>query len=147
MIVACTVYTHSFRYYTNAGVINMKPSEKKFSSIFQTELLLIRRSAMIFWNIISKINLKKVCACIRVPGPEVIKLFPCSTQLSTKFQLLKKQKYRQMKKCLALSLSDVVFIMLTNVLTLISRIKFCTQLSRAWKTFYNLGAWIKQTSV
>ena len=45
----------------------------------------------------------------------VIKRFLCSTQLSTKFQLLIKQKYRQMKKFLALSLSDVVFIMLINV--------------------------------
>ena len=67
------------------------------------------------------------------PAPEVIKLFTCSTQLSTKFQLLiKKLKYRQMKKCLALSLSDVIFIMLINVkmstivgiLTFMSRINF-----------------------
>ena len=49
------------------------------------------------------------------PCPEAIKLFSCSTQLSRKFQLLIKLKYRQIKKCLALSLSDVVFIMLTNV--------------------------------
>ena len=67
-----------------------------------------------------------------VPGPEVIKLFSCSTQLSSKFQLLIKLKYRQMKKFLALSLPDVVFIMLINVemptivgiLTYMSRINF-----------------------
>ena len=43
----------------------------------------------------------------------------------------------------------VVFIMLINVkmptivgiLTFMSRIKFCAQLSWAWKKFYNLGAW------
>ena len=66
------------------------------------------------------------------PGLEVIKLFSCSTQLSTKFQLLIKIKYRQMKKFLALSLSDSVFIMLINVkmptvvgiLTFMSRINF-----------------------
>ena len=46
------------------------------------------------------------------PGPEVLKLFSCSTQLCKKFQLLIKTK---MKKFLALSLSDVVFIMLINV--------------------------------
>ena len=46
------------------------------------------------------------------PGLEVIKLFSCSTQLSTKFQLLIKTK---IPKFLALSLSDVVFIMLINV--------------------------------
>ena len=65
-------------------------------------------------------------------GLEVIKLFPCSSQLSTKFQLLIKTKYRQIKKCLALSLSDVVFIVLINVkmpaivgiLTFMSRINF-----------------------
>ena len=48
-------------------------------------------------------------------GPEVVKLFSCSTQLSMKFQLLLKLKYQQMKKSLALSLLDVVFIMLINV--------------------------------
>ena len=66
------------------------------------------------------------------PGSKVIKLFSCSTQLSTKFQLLIKLKYRQIKKFLALSLSDVVFIMLINVkmptvvgiLTFMSRINF-----------------------
>ena len=63
---------------------------------------------------------------------EVIKLFPCSTQLSPRFQLLIKQKYRQMKKFLASSLSDGVFIMLTivkmptivGILTFMSRINF-----------------------
>ena len=65
-------------------------------------------------------------------GPEVIKLSPCSTQLSTKFQLLIKLQHRQIKKFLALSLSDVVFIMVINVkmptivgiLTFMSRINF-----------------------
>ena len=44
----------------------------------------------------------------------IIKLFPCSTQLSTKFQQLIKTKILT-KKFLALSPSDVVFIMLINV--------------------------------
>ena len=65
-------------------------------------------------------------------GLEVIKLFSCSTQMSMKFQLLIKLKYRQIKKFLALSLSDVVFIMLINVkiptivgiLTFMSKIDF-----------------------
>ena len=38
-----------------------------------------------------------------------------STRLKTMFQLLIKRKYGQIKKFLALSLSDVVFIMLINV--------------------------------
>ena len=66
------------------------------------------------------------------PGPKVIKLFSCSTQLSTKFQVLIKLKYRRVKKFLALSLSDAVFILLINVkmptivgiLTFMSRINF-----------------------
>ena len=66
------------------------------------------------------------------PGPEVIKLFSCSTQLSMKFQLLIKLKYEQMMEFLAFSLSDVVFILLINVkmptivgvLAFMSRINF-----------------------
>ena len=65
-------------------------------------------------------------------GPEAIKLFPCSTQLSTKFQLLINTKILTNKEFLAFSLSDVVFIMLLNVkmptivgiLTFMSRINF-----------------------
>ena len=50
------------------------------------------------------------------PGPEVIKLFSCSTQLSTKFQLLMKTKILKNKEVSnGLSLLDVVFIMLINV--------------------------------
>ena len=61
--------------------------------------------------------------------PVIIKCFSCSTQLSTKLQLLIKT---ELKKFLALSLSDVLFIMLINVkmpkiygiLTFMSRINF-----------------------
>ena len=67
------------------------------------------------------------------PGPEVIKLFfmlnSSEHEISTAH---KKLKYRQIKKFLPLSLSDVVFIMLINVkmstivgiLTFMSRINF-----------------------
>ena len=66
-----------------------------------------------------------------LPGPEVIKNNSSSTQLSMKFHLLIKTKYRHVKEFLALSLSDV-FIMLINVkmptsvgiLTFVSRINF-----------------------
>ena len=50
-----------------------------------------------------------------VPVSEVIKLFSCSTQLSTKFQLLMITKYLHIEMLLALSLSNVVFIMLIDV--------------------------------
>ena len=51
---------------------------------------------------------------ISITGPKVIKLFSCSTQLSTKFQLLIKTKIptNEAGFFFALSLSDVVFIML-----------------------------------
>ena len=50
----------------------------------------------------------------RISGPKVIKLFSCSTQLSTKFQLLIKTKIPTNVEVFALSLSDV-FILLINV--------------------------------
>ena len=65
-------------------------------------------------------------------GPEVIKLFSCSTQLITQFQLLIKTQIPINKEVFALSLSGVVFIMLINVkmsiivgiLTFMCRINF-----------------------
>ena len=65
-------------------------------------------------------------------GPKVIKLFSCSTQLSTKFQLLIGTKIPTNKEVSCFNLSDVVFIMLINVkmptivgiLTFMSRINF-----------------------
>ena len=67
-----------------------------------------------------------------MPGPEVIKLFPYSTQLSTKFQMLIKTKILPNKEVSCFKFSDVVFIMLINVkmptivgiLTFMSRINF-----------------------
>ena len=66
------------------------------------------------------------------PGPEVIKNFSCSTQLSTKFQLPIKTKIPINEEFFALSHSDDIFIMLINVkmptivgiLTFLSRINF-----------------------
>ena len=48
-----------------------------------------------------------------MPGPEGIKLVSCSTELSTNFQLLIKRSF------FALSLSNVVFIILINVKMLV----------------------------
>ena len=78
-------------------------------------------------------HLHGCCRIIRSrPGPEVIKLFSCSTHLSMNFQLLIKLKYRQIKKFLALGLSGVLFIMIINVkmptivgiLTFVGKINF-----------------------
>ena len=82
-----------------------------------------------------------------MPGPEVIQLFSCSTQLSTKFQLLIKLKYWQIKKFHASILSDVVFILLINVkmptvvgiLTFMSRIDFVLSLVEHEKSFITSG--------
>ena len=87
---------------------------------------------ILYWSITYVCGQPMVYLILYWSITEVIKLFSCSTQLSTKFQLLMKQKYRQMKKFLALSLSDVVFIKLINVrmptivgiLTLMSRTNF-----------------------
>ena len=46
---------------------------------------------------------------IVTPGPRVLKLFPCTTQLSTKSQLLIKTNIPTAEKFDALSLSDIVF--------------------------------------
>ena len=57
------------------------------------------------------------------PGPEVIKLLSCSFFYLTEHKF--STAYKQIKKFLALSLSDVVFIMLINVkMPTISRINF-----------------------
>ena len=77
----------------------------------------------------------------------MIKLFSCSTQLSIKFQVLIKLKYRKIKKFFALSLSDIVFAMLVNVkmptivgiLSFMSRINLCSA-ELSMKKFYNFGA-------
>ena len=66
------------------------------------------------------------------PGPEDIKHFSCSTQLSTKFQLLIKTEIPTNKEVSCLYPSEVVFIMLINVkmptivgiLTFMSRMNF-----------------------
>ena len=45
-------------------------------------------------------------------GPEVIKLFSCSTQLSNGFQLLIKSKMLKNKSVLPFKLSDVVHVLI-----------------------------------
>ena len=61
------------------------------------------------------------------PGPKVIKLFPCSTQLSTNFQLIINTKILTNKKFLVLSLSDdVKMSTIVGILTFMSIIyKIC----------------------
>ena len=76
------------------------------------------------------------------PGPEVIKLFSCSTQLSMKFELLSNNNTAKISGIFRFE-SPKTFILLINVkiLTIYEQDKFQAQLSWAWKKFYNLGAW------
>ena len=59
-------------------------------------------------------------------------------QLSMKFQLLIKLKYRQIKKFLALGLSDVVLIMLINVKipTIVGILTFMSKINFMLKFYY-----------
>ena len=48
---------------------------------------------------------------LNCPGPEVIKLFSCSTQLSSKFQLIIKTKILINEEVYYFEIFDVIFIM------------------------------------
>ena len=82
------------------------------------------------------------------PDLKVIELFSCSTQLSTKFQLLIKTKIQTNEEVSCFNLSDVVFIMLINVkmptivgiLTFLSMINFVLSYVEHEKSFITLGA-------
>ena len=83
-----------------------------------------------------------------LPGPEVIKLFPCLTQMNTKFILLINVKMPTI-------VGILTFISMINTtserlkarnfficpyFSFYKQLKFLAQLSRAQKQFYNLGA-------
>ena len=86
---------------------------------------------------------------IGLSGPEVIKLFSCSTQLSTKFILLINVKMPTIVGILTfISMIDTPSegLKARNFLMCLyfrfyMQLKFRAQLSWAWKQFYNLGAW------
>ena len=81
------------------------------------------------------------------PGPEVIKLFSCSTHLSMKFQLLINLNCWKIPTFLAFKLSDVAFSMLINVkmptivgiLTFMSMINFVLSWVEHEKSFIASG--------
>ena len=84
------------------------------------------------------------------PGPEVRKLFSCSTQLSMKFVLFINLKiltkvlnffHAQLSwaSSAELSMKKVLFFW---YFYLYDQVKFHAELSWAWKKFYNFGAWI-----
>ena len=53
--------------------------------------------------------------CSSWPGPEVIKLFPCSTQLSIKFYMLLNIKYQEIQLFLGSDKPRMLFFPLINV--------------------------------
>ena len=81
------------------------------------------------------------------PGPEVIKLFPCSTQLSTKFILLINVEMPTIVGILTLiSMINTTperlnarNFFICRYFSFYEQLKFCAQLSWAWQKFYNLG--------
>ena len=90
----------------------------------------------------------KVVSWLWESGPEVIKLFPCSTQLSMKFFLLLNVKMPTIvgiltfmsRKNSILSLSEPEKCWLYWYFHTYEHLKFHAQVSWAWKKFYNLGA-------
>ena len=82
------------------GVITIFP-RKLFTSIQNEKEFIYRKANHLHYD-------------KELPDLEVIKLFSCSTQLCTKFQLLIKTKITTNDE-VSLSLLDVVFIMLVNV--------------------------------
>ena len=68
-------------------------------------------------------------------GPEVIKLFPCSTQLSTKFIMLINVKMPTFERLKARN------FFIYRYFSVYEQLKFRAKLSWAWKQFYNLGPW------
>ena len=68
------------------------------------------------------------------PGPEVIKLFSCSTQLNMEFVLFINLKI------LTSELSMKKILNFWNFY-FYDKVKFHAQLSWVWRKFYNLGAW------
>ena len=97
---------------------------------------------------VSLLSEKVTQSCLesgRGPGLEAIKPFSCSTQESTKFQLLIKTIIPT-NEAVAVRLSDVVFYHAKNVkmptfvgILIYEQDKFCAQLSWVWKKCYNLG--------
>ena len=90
------------------------------------------------------------CAWMCKPGPEVIKLFSCSTQLSTRFILLINVKmptvvgiltFISMKNATSERLKAINFF-ICRYFSFYEWFKFRAQLSWAWKEFYNLGPWM-----
>ena len=81
------------------------------------------------------------------PGPEVIKLFPCSTQLSMKFFPLINVKMPTIvgiltfmsRKNSILGLYDPEKCWTSRCFYTYEHLKFHALLSWAWKKFYNLG--------
>ena len=80
------------------------------------------------------------------PGPEVITLFSCSTQLSMKFHLVIKIKIPTIKTSFMLNSAEQLSMkeVLKNSqnFKINKQNKFHAQPSSAWKKFYNLGAWL-----
>ena len=104
--------------------MNLKPTSKQMTFVI-----------VAFWGK-TEYSDKKAQAHSVFPyrsGPEVIKLFSCSTQLSTKFQLLIKTKiptkkevscFKSLRCCIFYHAKNVKMPTIVGILTLMSRINF-----------------------
>ena len=98
---------------------------------------------------ISSVWIQPTSTRVSNSGPEVIKLFSCSTQLSVKIFLLINVKMPTIVGILTfmsgknsiLGLSDPKKSRISWYLYTYEHLKFHAQLSWAWNKFYILGAW------
>ena len=85
---------------------------------------------------------------MRKPGPEVTKLFSCSTQLSMEFILLINVKMPTIVSILTfICMINTIFerlkakhFFIRQHFSFYEQLKFQAQFSWAWKKFYNVGA-------
>ena len=115
-------------------------SEKPHTSL-HIQIILLQPSLLIFAKYRGR---QKLGTTVR-PGPEAIKLFSCSTQLSIKFIMLINIKMPTIVGILAfISIINKTSESLKARKVFIFKhfsfyeLKFHAQLSRAWKKFYNL---------
>ena len=98
---------------------------------------------------------KEIAYKSKCQGPEVLKLFSCSTQLSTNFILLINFKMPTIVGILTfISMINttserfkVRHFFICRYFSFYEQLKVCAPLSCAWKKFHNLGAWRPQTSM
>ena len=125
---------------------NVKSNEKEETTLSDTWTPIIVQSmvSLMMWLVEEFLN----PTVLKKSGPEVIKLFSCSTQLSMKFYPLINVKMPTIVGILTLmsgknsiqGLPQPKTSRISWYFYTYEHLKFHAQLSWAWKKFYNLGA-------